>query len=89
MGLSEAETACKGAKGRLANIYSEEHFHLIRALIRSRTPINYVYNHVWTGLQLDMEVYERLFCFKYDLQSVVNVDSLVTKCYHLRQLKLT
>lgn len=52
----EAEIACARQGGHLADIYDAVHFQKVLSLMRSRTPIAHDYNHIWTGMTLDLQV---------------------------------
>lgn len=62
----EAEALCRGKGGSLADIIDKVHFEKAQSLIRSATFIGGAYNHVWTGMTVDIHVgilnLDLLFC---------------------------
>lgn len=52
----QAEASCRGKGGRLADIIDRTHFEKAQSLIRLKTFISFGYNHIWTGMKVDIPV---------------------------------
>lgn len=52
----EAKALCREKGGRLADIIDRTHFEKAQSLIRSKTYIAHYYNHIWTGMNVDIQV---------------------------------